>query len=619
MRETDRNGIGGKAEALVSAGAVEEQLNRILRSGLFINSRRLSEFLRYAVSATLKGRKEQIKEYLIGVDVFGRNRSYDPRTDPVVRVEAGRLRTKLTEYYQTEGQTDDVIIELPKGGYVPIFYPRTSALKSPGANPRPTNKLWSYARAVFLTAIAIAAVLLISTHFHRQKLSNGPPSIVVLPFLNLSENPGNDYLSEGVTEELTTELAEVRGLRVVARTSAFQFRAKGEDVRRIGERLNVGAILEGSVTKSGKDLHLTAQLISTHDGYHLWSATYDGENGELYAIEDQIVRQALRALAISSNEPRRVSEKPRTENPEAHDLYLEGRYAWSKRDFADMERSIVLFQAAISKDPNFALAYTGLAETYVVLAGNGQKSYSEVMPLARAALDRALELDPKLSQAHIVYAMLISPWGANKFEEFRRAAEMSPGYATAHHWYGVVLSAAGRFEEADAELRTAQTLDPLSPMITEGLAENFYFWRRYDQAIEQVHRLHEMGSSLADPVLGLVLIQKGMYADAIELFRKLPDGDESGKKLAYLSCAYAASGRREQALTLLREASTKGYVPPFLVARIYVMLGDKDAAFLWLEKAYEEPDPTMALGVDPIMDSIRADQRYLDLLRKTGS
>jgi TolB-like protein len=510
MGPAGQYGFDVRTDAPISTTAVEEQLQRILASDIFLNSHRLSKFLRFIVAATLKGEGERIKEYLIGLEVFGRNSSYDPRADPVVRVEAGRLRLKLAEYYRSRGEADPLLIELPKGSYVPVFQSRTSRLETeapPGIAKR-------VRRHRFWAAVAIVSVIASASAYYlytRSKSIGGPTSVVVLPFLNLSGSSENDYLSDGVTEELTTALAEVRGLRVVARTSAFQFRGKGEDVRKIGQQLNVGAIMEGSVRRSGDELHVTAQLISTQNGYHLWSGTYDGGRGELYSIEDQIVRQTIRMLGVATTGDGQNSQNRRTENPQAHDLYLEGRYFWNKRDLPDMERSVQLFETAIRKDPNYALAYAGLADTYVVMAGNGQKPYSEVMPPARAALDRALELDPKLPQAHITDAMLISPWDPAKLRKFRQASELSPGYATAHHWYGVVLTAAGHFEEADRELREAQILDPLSPIITESLAENFYFWRRYDSTIEQVQRIREMGSTLGDPFLGLAFLQKRMY------------------------------------------------------------------------------------------------------------
>ena len=494
------------------------------------------------------------------------------------------------------------------------------------AEPKPRQRS---TRAALLAAGAAAVIFALAFAILSRRLRPASPSadtssasVAVLPFLNLSDKPQNEYLSDGFTEELTTALAEVHGLRVVARTSAFQFRGKGEDVRKIGNQLNVGAIIEGSLSKTGDKLHVTAQLINARNGYHFWSGEYDGDPKEIYGIEEQIVSQTTRALGISDNGPRASVATRRTENPEAHDLYLEGRYFWYKRDLPDMDKSIELFQAAIRKDHNYALAYLGLADAYVVIAGNGQRPYAQVMPAAGKALSKSLELDPSLPEAHITKAMLLPPFVDQRMkeQEFRRAVELAPGYATAHHWYGVILTSLGRFEEADAELRKAQLLDPLSPMVTEDLAENYYYWRRYDKVVEQVGRIREMGSHVGDPILGLAYIQQGQHQEAITLFRGLSQGGEPGKNLTYLATAYAAAGQAEEARRLLKAAQNSGggYVPAYMIARAYVFLGEKDEAFGWLQKGYEQPDPTMSLRVDPALDPIRSDPRYTELVRKAG-
>jgi len=216
--------------------------------------------------------------------------------------------------------------------------------------------------------------------------------------------------------------------------------------------------------------------------------------------------------------------------------------------------------------------------------------------------------------------MLYTPWGSQaiKEQDLRRAVELSPNYATAHHWFGVILTPMGRFHDAEKELREAQILDPLSPMITEGLAENLYYWRRYDSAIEQVRHIQETGSPVGDTILGLSYMQKGMYPEAIAVFRNLPQGDEAAKNLTYLACAYAASGQTEEARKLLAQAtkSGKGYVPPSLMARVEVLLGDKESALRWLEIGYKQPDPTMTIKVDPVLDPLRGDPRFSELLGK---
>ena len=289
-----------------------------------------------------------------------------------------------------------------------------------------------------------------------------------------------------------------------------------------------------------------------------------------------------------------------------------------------MQKSIQLFEAAIQKDPDFALAYAGLADTYVVMGGNGQAPLAETSPLAKVAMAKALELDPDLPEAHTTLALLNSEASgdARGLEgDLRRAVELNPGYPTAHHWLGVILTGKGRFEEAGAELRKAQILDPLSAMITEGVTENFYYWRRYDDAIEQAQRVRKMGSNIADEYLGLAYAQKGMHQEAIRVFSGLVEADRTRSTLTNLAIAYAAAGQKQEALRSLSEANAlrSGYVGPYRVALVYVNLGEKDAAFRWLQKACEENDPMRGgMKVDPMLDPIRSDRRYAELLGKAG-
>jgi TolB-like protein/DNA-binding winged helix-turn-helix (wHTH) protein len=500
----------------------------------------------------------------------------------------------------------------------------TELAKEPSAlvesNPGKKWGLIAAMLAAILLSFAIGGFLLLRAS-GRQRHGHDPvrASVAVLPFLNLGGSSENDYFSDGFTEELTTALAEVQGLRVVARTSAFQFRGKNEDVRRVGKLLDVAAIVEGSVTRSGDELHVTAKLVSTQDGYHLWSRTYDLPQSQIYTIQQEIVRDTVRAFGLGNSY---MLAHKYTGNRQAHDLYLEGRYYCNKRDLPDMQRSAQLFEAAVRKDPNFALAYAGLADTYVVMGGNGQKPLSEVVPHAKPALARALELDPDLAEAHATMALLNSEVLGERRDlvpELRRAVELSPGYANAHQWLGNVLTGEGDFEEADAELRKAQVLDPLSPMITEGVAENFYYWRRYDDAITQVQLIRKMGSTLGDDILGRAYVQKTMYHDAITVFSSLAQKDRAPLPLIRLAITYAAAGQNARARSLLREARTarKIYVPPYWVAVAYLYLGEKDNSFRWLQKAYQQNDPTLGwMKVDPMLDPIRSDPRYLDLLRK---
>jgi serine/threonine-protein kinase len=620
-----------EARAAVSPADVRDALERILSSSLFLNARRPSQFLHFVVESTLAGRADQIKEYLIGVEVFERPADYDPKVDPIVRIEAGRLRKKLAEYYSGPGGSDSVIIELPKGGYVPVFQPRPRKAESESAEPEIAKPALAGPLAFWVGAalVLIAALALASTYYVRLRhRSAGPPtSIAVLPFLDLGAGSAGQYLSDGLTEELTTGLAELNGLRVVAATSAFQFRGRSEDIRQIGQALNAEALLEGSINHSGSGLRINAQLINARNGYHLWSKGYDVTAADMNATEEDIVQETARVLRVPvSNTVRPI--KRDTQNPEAHDLYLQGRYLWNTRQVADMQESARLFERAVKADPNYALAYAGVADAYTVMAVNQQMSPSEAVPLAKPAIQRALELDPNLAAAHATLGLLESQceWNWHGAErEFQRAIELQPNYAQAHQWAGLNYMVMGKFAAAEAEFRQAQVLDPLSLMITEGLAENFFYSRRYDEAISTVLNMPDRRVRIGWSILARAYIFKGMHEEALRLPEVVEGRDING--LTIRAQALALSGDRAGALKILGELESNrlssgavhNYISPAVLAMSFATVGEKERAFVWIEKAYQQHDPLLAeLKIDPSMDSLRSDPRYIEMLKKLG-
>lgn len=445
----------------------------------------------------------------------------------------------------------------------------------------------------------------------------------MLPFLNLNGGSADEYLSDGIAEELTTGLAQLGGLRVVAATSAFQFRGKSEDVRKIGQALDARALLEGSISQSGDGLRINVQLINTLDGYHLWSKTYDTRAADLLASEREIVEETAHALRVPVPQSFR-SIRLDTKNPEAHDLYLQGRYLWSKRDLADMRESAQLFERATQADPNYALAYAGVADAYAVMSTNAQMSPAEALPRAKAALQRALEIDPNLAQAHATMGLLKSQcewdWPGAE-QEFRRAIELQPNYAEAHHWAGLDYMFMGKFDVAEAEFRRAQVLDPLSLMNTEALEENFYSARRYDDAIATGRRIP--GQYIGFVTLASAYMFKGMYGEAMQITNRFT---AEGDLLRLLRTAEvtALSGNRAGALKILEELeqtshANKRYVSPAYLGFAYAVAGEKERAFASLEKAYRQHDPALTpLKVNPEADSLRSDPRYVQLLTKMG-
>jgi len=348
---------------------VEAQLELILASPQFKKSERMNRFLRFVVGQALLGNDRDLKEYSIGLEVFDKDASFDPRIDNNVRTEARRLRAKLSEYYAEAGKNDPVIIDLPKGSYVPRFLaPELAAAgKAPVAPPAPAIAAAPSRSSLFVVVVIAALTLAMAALVWRQLEPARPApkfrSIAVLPFLNLSGGDENDYFTAGLTEEILNHLAEVPSLKVVARTSSFQFNGKNEDVRAIGKRLNVECVLEGSVRRVGDRLRITNQLISTADGYHVWSQSFERDADNLFALQDEISIRVVQALGISAA----AVPAPSPPNPKAYRLYLQARHHWNRWNSDDLARSIALLDEALVLDPKYARAHAGLASAYGVL------------------------------------------------------------------------------------------------------------------------------------------------------------------------------------------------------------------------------------------------------------
>jgi serine/threonine-protein kinase len=451
-------------------------------------------------------------------------------------------------------------------------------------------------------------------------------SIAVLPFVNISGDKENEYFSDGITEELINALANVEGLRVAARTSAFAFKGKDVDVRQIGEKLNVGAVLEGSVRREGDRLRISAQLVNVADGYHLWSNVYERQLKNIFALEEELARSIAQALKPKLVQPEAVPlVKPATANLAAHDLYLKGRYFWNKRTGEALTKAIGYFQQAIEQDPSYALAYVGLADATALLPEYGSTSEAEAKPQAERAALKALELDGTLAEAHEVLGLISDhnfEWSAAE-HEYRRAIELKPEYATAHHRYALLLGTTGRLEEGLAEAYRALQLDPTSMIINTMVSGILLEARKYDRAIEQSKKALELdpGFCLARMQLAMAHMGQGKQPEARAEVEKL----ESASALAsmcsgFVGYAYAMSGQRVEALRTLaglEERSKREYVLPVAPALVYIGLGDKDQAFTWLDKAVAE-----RAGWFPIMhstllfDSLRSDPRFTRLLQQ---
>jgi TolB-like protein len=372
-------------------------LAKILVSRAFAGAERPGRFLRFIVEQALAG--NPLKETLLGVEVFGRSPSYDPRLDGVVRVEAVKLRSRLKDYYETEGAADPVRIELPKGGYLPCFEALQNPPVEPIAEAPPTPRRrawwtdWRWSTPLFALVVLAAGYLLVRKS-HPSPATPDSSSIAVLPFVNLSSDKENEYFSDGLTDDLINALTQVRGLRVVARGSAFQFKGKNPDVRAVGRQLNVAAVLEGSVQRSGDRLRITAQLSTVADGYHVWSQTYDRRFADVFAVQDEISRAIVGALEVRvSSDPGRRLVQSSTQDLEAYNLYLQGRFHLNKWRPEAARKGIEYFEQAIAKDPGYAPAYAGMADCYTWLGVFGWSAARQAMPQARQAANHALQLD----------------------------------------------------------------------------------------------------------------------------------------------------------------------------------------------------------------------------------
>ena len=571
----------------VTRGAIEAELQKILASKVFARSQRLSRFLRFVSEQSLQG--NTLKEYVLGVEVFDRRESYDPRLDPIVRVEARRLRAKLLEYYRTEGVADAVAIELPERGYSPIFRHRVPS--PPKVRPRVE-----------------------------------PPSIAVLPFVNLSPGVDNEYFGDGLTEELINTLAKIPGLRVVARTSVFQLKGKATDIRYVGAQLQVNLLLEGSIRREGEAVRVSAQLINVADGYHLWSEIYNLEMRSAFAVQEEIASSITRALQTRLNiEPESISVKRHPEDAEAYGLFLQGSYYLNLRTEFGFLRSLECFQGAIRKDPGYALPYVGLANAYSLSTRYNVLPPQEAWPHAKAAALKSLELDDAMAEAHVAMAFVKLHYDWDWFgaeQEFLKALQINPNYAAAHQWRTWTLAVVGRFPDAIASMKAAHNLDPLSQNVSADLALAYYFARQYENATEQCQEVLDVQPGFHRPhqLLGMVHLQQGLSADAVtELQHAMILSDGNRKIRALLALAKAICGQTAEALQIVSElhAGKRPYISAVDMALVYSALGERDSVFEWLEKAYAAHDGELIwLGIDPIYDSIRDDPRFRDLLER---
>jgi TolB-like protein/Flp pilus assembly protein TadD len=566
---------------------VREHLDRILTSPTFQQGDRLKRFLKFIVLEAVAGRRHELKEYVIGVQVFGKEESFDPRTDPIVRVQARRLRAKLVRYYRDEGRADEMVIELPKGGYAPVFKRRDAPV-------------------LIKRSVATALV--------------SRNTVAVLPFADYSVARDLGYFCRGVREEVVHHLARFPSLRILA----------SDEPRATGDKTDAAMIISGSVRRSANRLRVTAQLIDGATGCYIWSESVDAALDDLFPAQEQVANAIVARIEPELGDQRSTSPARRpNENLAAHNLYLQGRYYLNQRTEEGLRRALDFFEKALVEDAEYAAAHAGLSDAYGLLTHYGVFGPAEAWTKAAASAAAAVMLDANSAEAHTSLAHVKSTqdwdWpGAER--EFQRAISLDPRCATSHHWYAMsCLAPLGRLDEALDEMIVAQALDPVSSIVARDLAVIHFYRRDFETALEQCDHTIELNPHFAPAywILGVIQEQRKDFDESAAAFQRAVHlSPQTPRMHGALGRTFALSGRKKQALEVLQKLETyakERYVSPLEFAWIQFALGNTDLGFRWLQKALEDRSfDLISLKVDPRFDPLKDDPRFDAIARKMG-
>jgi TolB-like protein/DNA-binding winged helix-turn-helix (wHTH) protein len=576
--------------------------------------------------------REELRDKLWPADTFV---DFDHSLNTAVR--------KLREALGDSAETPRYVETLARRGYrfvAPLAEPGPGAPLADvaSASPPPAARRRSSARRVLVIAAVLSSAALVVLWIGGRARPRTQPgrrlTLAVLPFDNLSGDADQEYLSDGLTEEMITQLGRLEPdrLRVTARSSTWKYKHADRDIDRLRRELGADYVLEGSLRRAGERVRVTAQLIQAVDQTHVWAETYERDLGDVLVLESEVARAVARAIALTLTPDAQARlASARSVRGESYQDYLRGRYFWNRRTEAALKQAIGYFQRAIAADPDYARAYSGLADCYSSLGASsivGGLPPRQAMPEAKAAALKALQIDGTLAEAHNSLAMvhLLYDWDLAASErEFRRALELDPEYTTAHHWYSHCLLALGRTDESLAESKRALELEPLNLVIGVHLGWHYLYARQYDQAIEQFRKTLELDPAFpqAQRYAAWAYLQKGMRQEAIASLRaalgRLGRNPEVEGELGH---ALGVAGRRAEALAMLeglRQLSSTRYVSPYSVALVHCGLGDRDQALAWLEKAYVERSDYMPyLNREPMLDGLRSDPRFAALVRRVG-
>jgi len=564
-----------------SQKVVQQALDRMLASATFQQVDRLKRFIAFIVSEALAGRGDQLKEYVIGVQVFGKEVAFDPRTDPIVRVQARRLRTRLARYYREEGQNTEVVIDLPKGGYVPVF---KRAERAPVIR-----------RSVGATLVS-------------------QNTVAVLPFADHSPAGELDYFSRGLREEVIHNLAKFETLRVLA-----------VDTPEASD--GAAVVITGSLRQSGNTVRVTTQLIDGASNYYLWSESVDADLTDALASQEEVARVIVDKFQRELVQPSRA-HRP-IENLAAHNLYLQGRYHLNQRTEEGLRKALDFFEKALVEDAQSALVHSGLSDTYSLLAHYGVLGPADVWAKAASSAASAVMLDGSSSEAHtsLAHMKATQDWDwAGAEREFQRAIALNPRYPTGHHWYAMsCLMPTGRLDEALDEISRAQALDPVSPIIARDLAVVHFNRRDFEAALEQCDHTIELNPhfSPAYLTLGLIQEQREDFDEAAAAFERAVHLSPNAPRIrSALARTLALSGKRKLSLKILHELERLAedrYLSPFEFALIHFALGQPDPGFDWLGRACQDRSfELIVIKVDPRFDKLRHDARFGAIVKRIG-
>ncbi|TSA14615.1 hypothetical protein D4R75_15455 [bacterium] len=512
----------------------------------------------------------------------------------------------------------------PMSGKIPKIHDTESKAFETETVAQPQRRTRQF---VVLAIVTIALLAVVMGYFSFRGKNQSVDSLAVLPFENVGADPNTEYLSDGITESLTNTMSQLSNLTVMSSSSVFHYKGKDIDPQKAGNELGVKAVLIGRVTQRGDNLQISTELVNVSDNSHIWGQQYNKKLSDILAVQEDITKEIsyqLRLRLVGEDEKKLA--KHSTEDTEAYQLYLKGRFYWNKRKVADLDKAVSYFNRAIDKDPGYALAYAGLASTYSVLPEYSNKPPKDFMLKAEKAARKAMELDAMLAEPHAVLGYNFqNQWDWEGAEsEFKQAIELNPNYPTAHQWYSETLEAQGKLEEALSESKRGQELDPISPIIGNQVGAALFYMQRYDLAIEQFNRVLEIDQNFhfAHMLLGSTYAQQGKFVEAISEIQRAREivGADDLFGMGQLGYAYARAGKKNEAIKVLNqmlEVSKKGYALSVQIAYVYAGLGDKDKAFEWLEKGYNEQNRWFGfIKVQPMWNSLRSDGRFTAMLRK---